>query len=96
MNITVTEVKTTKKGITISGIDIEAMLCYDALDEAFEAHIASFFFPYGDENVNAQKYLLKVLFSCPACKGCATPAEMLHMILEKGASLYLSDNFRIK
>lgn len=96
MNVLVTETKTTKKGITICGTDIDAFLCHDALDEQFEMHTASYFFPYGEENANAQKYLLKVLFSCSSCKGCTTIAEMLAAIVRKPTTLYISENFRLK
>lgn len=96
MNVLVSEVKTTKKAITIIGTDVEAVLCYDNLNEDFELHQASFVFPFGSENANAQKYLLKVLLSCKSCAGCKSIAEMLSAIVANPTTLYLSDNFRSK
>lgn len=96
MNVLVSETKTTKKGITIIGTDIDALFCYDSLGDDFDLHRAEFFFPFGAENANAQKYLLKVLFSCKSCAGCKTIADMLLKIVEVPTQLYLSDNFRTK
>lgn len=92
MNISINEVKTAKKGITITGIDIESVFMMDNMNEDVELFEARFFF--SSDDMYAQKYLWKVMMSQKACIAQNTLAGKIKAL--EGCCVYLSDNFRIK
>lgn len=92
MYVSINEVNTTKKCITIKATDLESIFNFDNLDEDIDLHEVTFVFPFGAENANALKYLYKVMSSQKACNAENTMAGKLNALV--GACLYLSENFR--